>query len=278
MASVLTIGGTRFIGRHTVEAFLEAGDDVAVFTRGNVAVPFEDADHVRGDRTNNDDFLRAHKVVDPDVVVDLVAYHPDEVAAATEVFADADRGVRAMSVRPTAVYGPSDPTGRQNYWIDRVRRFDPIVVPSDGYWMLMHLAYVVDVARAIRLVADGGESGEAYNVADRYQRRFHEFIGGIAGALRTSVTVVRASPREPSRHGLEPADFSLCRPYPYVVSTAKLAALGWESTPFEHGIAAVEAHFEGGRGDDGRAHGPDRDTEVDLLAALDREGIRVGDA
>ena len=324
MATVLTIGGARFIGRFTVREFLERGDDVTLFTRGKTPIPFDDSavDHVRGDRRNDGDLRDAREAVDPDVVVDFAALYPEDVRAATEIFADvdayvyvsstsaydqaatlrvregetplhpctaeqatddsgatygarkaegdrvlfdaADRGVNAFSVRPTAIYGPYDPTARQNYWIERVREYDRIVVPGEVGWTPVPLGYVEDVARAIRTVVDRGDPGEAYNVASRTTPSIDDLIGYVAGALDTSVTVVHAAKRDLAAVGLSPSDFSLCRSDPYVVSTEKLASLGWDSTPFDAGFeSAVSDHLE--RGPDGSQHGPDRGTEERLL-------------
>jgi nucleoside-diphosphate-sugar epimerase len=98
MTNVLLIGGSRFIGRHTVAALLDAGYDVTTFTRGNREDPFGDAiDRVHGDRREDDDLERAAREVDPDVVVDCVAYYPRDVRVACEVFADVDAYVYISS-------------------------------------------------------------------------------------------------------------------------------------------------------------------------------------
>jgi nucleoside-diphosphate-sugar epimerase len=98
----LCIGGTRFIGRRAVDRFRDAGYDVTVFHRGEHESPFdEDIDHFRGDRTDEDD-LAAAAELDPDVVVDLVAYQPHDVRAATGVFDDVDAYVYVSS---GAAYG-----------------------------------------------------------------------------------------------------------------------------------------------------------------------------
>ncbi len=90
MDTALVIGGSRFIGRHTVEELLGAGYDVTLFNRGNHANPFDDrVDHLEGDRTDDEALRRAHGAVDPDLVIDCVAYYPRDVRAATRVFADA---------------------------------------------------------------------------------------------------------------------------------------------------------------------------------------------
>ena len=100
----LVIGGTRFIGRHTVAELLRHDYEVAVFNRGNHENPFTDREgvtHLTGDRTNPDDVERAAGVAEPDVVIDCVAYHPAEVRHATEVFADS----RYVVVSSGAAYG-----------------------------------------------------------------------------------------------------------------------------------------------------------------------------
>jgi len=326
MATVLTIGGARFMGRFTVREFLDRGDDLTLFTRGNTPIPFGDeVDHVQGDRRNEEELEAAYGTVDPDIVVDFAAFYPDDVRSATELFADVDayvyvsstsaydrerafdaredasplreyepdrgsdddgasygarkaegdrivraaaaeRGVNAMSVRPTAIYGPYDPTERQNYWIDRIDRFDRIVVPGDGRTPVP-LGYAEDVARAIRLLVERGEPGEAYNVANRSTPVVEDFVEHVADALDTGVTVAHASRADLAAVDLHPSDFSYCRAHPYVVSTEKLAALGWESTPLETGVVeAVADHRD--REPDGSRHGPDRDTEQRLLGML----------
>ena len=101
----LVIGGTRFIGRHTVEEFLDAEYDVTVFNRGNHHNPFAEDDrveHVEGDRTDDADLRRAGLDLDPDVVVDCVAYYPRDVHTATDVFEDVDAYVYISS---GAAYG-----------------------------------------------------------------------------------------------------------------------------------------------------------------------------
>jgi len=183
------------------------------------------------------------------------------------IFDAAESGVNAMSVRPTAVYGPYDPTQRQDYWIDRVNRFDRVLVPGDSYRMPIHLGYVEDAARAIRLVAEEGRPGEAYNVAARDHLTFDDVLGLVAEALGTTVELVHATDRELARMGLSDEDFPWCEPYPYVVSTEKLAGLGWDSTSHEEAFElTVEEHVTGDR--DGSTHGPDRETEERLLETL----------
>lgn len=91
--SALVIGGTRFIGRHTVEDLLAHGYHVTLFNRGNHENPFADrdgVDHIEGDRREETDLRAAALSARPDIVIDCVAYHPEDVAVAVDLFADVD--------------------------------------------------------------------------------------------------------------------------------------------------------------------------------------------
>jgi len=183
------------------------------------------------------------------------------------VFEAAERGVDAFSVRPCIVYGPHDYRERLDYWIDRVNRFDRIVVPGDGQ-NVWHRAYVEDVASALRIVGEHGEPGRAYNVGDRRLVTLEESIDLIAAALETDVEVVHAGPRELAAGDLSPEDFVLYRDYPHVMDTSDLAALGWESTPLETAMErTVEDHLDSDR--DGSEFDPGREAEEAVLGVLD---------
>ncbi|ELY80233.1 NAD-dependent epimerase/dehydratase family protein [Natrinema gari] len=183
------------------------------------------------------------------------------------VVAAADNGVRAMAVRPPIVYGPHDYTERLDWWIDRVNRFDRVVVPGDGT-NVWHRVYVEDVASALRIVAERGTAGEAYNVGDRRLVTLEEMVELIGETLATEVEVVHAGPRELAAGDIDLEDYPLYRSYPHVLSTAKLAALGWEATPLEEAMArSVDDHLESDR--DGDRNGPDREAEERVLSILE---------
>lgn len=351
MTTALVIGGTGFLGRHTVENFLSAGYDVASLSRSEPEFPYSEpgaVEHVTGDRTDQSTLERLATRLDPAVVIDCAALYPRDVEMAIEVFADvdaylyvssggtysvqeipkwegetplhgcssaqatdetmasygarkaegdriaraaADRGVAAMSVRPSVLYGPQsvrsqdvDPTDRSptwiegmpvnqtlhDYWIDRVDRFDRIVVPGDGT-AIWHRAYVEDVADALRIVAERGEPGKAYNVADRRVCTLEDVIGLIADALDTSVEVVHAGKRELERVDLAPDDFILYHHpmtgYPHVLETCRIRSLGWQSTPVTEAMErTVEARIDHIR--DTRDGAPNRDAEERVLAEI----------
>lgn len=327
MQEALIIGGTRFIGRHLVTELRAHDYDVTLFNRGNHENPFatvEEVDHVEGDRTNEGALELAAERVEPDIVVDCVAYKPRDVRAATTIFADVDayvyissgdayaveeipkregetplkscsreqatddsmetygnrkaegdravaaaaeEGVNAMSVRPCIVYGPYDYTERVDYWLDRVHRYDTLIVPGDGT-NIWHRAYVEDVASALRIVAEQGTAGEAYNVGDRRIITLAEMIEEMAEALETDVDIVLASDRELATAELSTDDFILYRDYPHVLDTSKLAALGWDSTPVTEAMEQTASEFlESDR--DGSDHDPGRDAEDRVLRVLE---------
>jgi nucleoside-diphosphate-sugar epimerase len=194
-------------------------------------------------------------------------YGARKAAGDRVVFDAADRGVNAMAVRPPVVYGPYDYTDRLAYWVDRVAEHDRIVVPGDGT-NLWQRVYVEDVARGLRLVAERGDPGEAYNVGDRNAVTLDRMLELIADALDTSVDRAYASPRELSIVGLDTDDFPLYRDYPHLLDTTKVAELGYESTPLADAMErTVDAHVEHGR--TGPESAPDREAEERLLDVLD---------
>jgi nucleoside-diphosphate-sugar epimerase len=195
------------------------------------------------------------------------SYGARKAAGDRAVFAAATEGVRAMSVRPCVVYGPHDYTERTDYWLARVRDHDRVLVPGDGT-NLWHRVYAPDVAEALRLVAEEGRAGEAYNVGDRRLTTLAEYVALAADAMGTEVEVVAAGERALSAGSLSPTDFPFYRAYPHVMSTAKLAGLGWESTsPSAAMLATAADHRESDR--DGSDVGPSRAAEERVLGILD---------
>jgi Nucleoside-diphosphate-sugar epimerases len=182
-------------------------------------------------------------------------YGPRKAEGDRAVFEAAEAGVRAMSVRPTIVYGQHDYTGRFNYWVDRVRERERVLVPGDGT-NIHHLVAVENVARAIRTVAEEGTAGEAYNVGDHEVLTLGGVVDSIADALDTDIDLVTAGERELRRGSdgaLSPTDFPLYNPTPHILSTEKLRALGWEPLSPDAAIERAVAWEEGPE----RRPGPD---------------------
>ncbi len=216
-----------------------------------------------------------HPCTDEQATTDEPAtYGPRKAEGDRAVFEAAEAGVNAMSVRPPIVYGPHDYTERLDYWIDRVRRFDRVVVPGDGT-NVWHRVFVEDVASGMRTVAEAGEPGESYNVGDERMvtlRGMVELIDESLAAVdpdhEAGVEIVTAGARELAAADLDLTDFVLYRDPPHMLATDKLARLGWESTPLSTAMErAVDDHLESDR--TGREHGPDRADEERVLGVLD---------
>jgi 2'-hydroxyisoflavone reductase len=84
--NLLLLGGTGFVGRHVTEAALERGHAVTILHRGKRASPRAGIESIRGDRETEIDLVRGRTW---DAVVDICAYHPRSVDAASRVLAGA---------------------------------------------------------------------------------------------------------------------------------------------------------------------------------------------
>ena len=105
---ILVIGGTRFVGRHIVEAALQRGHQVTLLHRGGGPDPFPTCEHLHLDRNGDLSALADRSF---DAVVDVSSYVPRQV----NVVADAlgDRGGRYLYISTVSVYdlpapGPFD--------------------------------------------------------------------------------------------------------------------------------------------------------------------------
>ena len=86
---ILVLGGTKFFGKEIVNTLLGAGHQVTVYTRGNQQPAFWDkVNHICGDRTDYADFSRQLRGKTFDAVIDNIAFTPEDVAAALDVFED----------------------------------------------------------------------------------------------------------------------------------------------------------------------------------------------
>ena len=98
---LLVLGGTKFLGRHVVEAALARGDEVTIFTRGQTNPDlFPEVEKLRGDRDGN---LGALEGRTWDAVIDPSCYVPRVARMSGELLRDAvDRYVFVSTV---SVYG-----------------------------------------------------------------------------------------------------------------------------------------------------------------------------
>ncbi len=98
---ILMLGGTRFVGRHIVEAALAKGHQVSTFTRGNNPLPSTES--LVGDRKTGD--LEALKGRTWDAVIDVNAYFPKEVRQAIGILRE--QAQRYVFISTVSVYKES---------------------------------------------------------------------------------------------------------------------------------------------------------------------------
>jgi 2'-hydroxyisoflavone reductase len=98
---LLVLGGTKFLGRHAVDAALADGHEVTIFTRGQTnAELFPEVEHLVGDRDGKLDELAGRSW---DGVVDTSGYVPRVVRQSAELLRDAV--ARYVFVSSISVYG-----------------------------------------------------------------------------------------------------------------------------------------------------------------------------
>jgi 2'-hydroxyisoflavone reductase len=84
---LLVLGGTKFLGRATVEAALQKGHEVTLFNRGQTNPElFPEAEKLRGDRETDLSSLAGRTW---DAVVDTSAYVPQQARASAQALTDA---------------------------------------------------------------------------------------------------------------------------------------------------------------------------------------------
>jgi nucleoside-diphosphate-sugar epimerase len=110
---LLLLGGTKFLGRATVDAALARGHEVTLFTRGETNPDlFPEAEKLRGDRNGELEPLRRRTW---DAVIDTSGYFPGPVRTSVEALGD--RVGRYLYVSSISVYadfsqGPSEESAR----------------------------------------------------------------------------------------------------------------------------------------------------------------------
>jgi 2'-hydroxyisoflavone reductase len=98
---LLLLGGTKFLGRHAVDAALAAGHEVTTFTRGRTNPGlFPEVEHLRGDRDGDLEALRGRAW---DGAIDTSGYVPRIVRQSAELLRDAVE--RYVFVSSISAYG-----------------------------------------------------------------------------------------------------------------------------------------------------------------------------
>ena len=104
---ILVVGGTRFVGRHVVEAALAAEHDVTLLHRGRGDDDlFPEAEHLHADRDVDLSLLARREF---DATVDTSAYFPRQVRSLSAALDG--RGGRYLVISSTSVYTQPDAHG-----------------------------------------------------------------------------------------------------------------------------------------------------------------------
>ena len=105
--NILIIGGTRFVGRHLVEAAMERGHEITLFNRGqtNPGV-FPGLETIHGDRETDLEKLAGRKW---DAVVDTCGYFPRLVKLSAEALKESVS--QYVFISTVSVYADFDATG-----------------------------------------------------------------------------------------------------------------------------------------------------------------------
>ncbi len=102
---ILVIGGTGLISTAAVNAMLRRGHEVVVLNRGRTESRVEgEVRHLLGDRHDTTWFKTAIRSVEPEAVVDAIAFTPEEMRATIEAMPGRDGHLIFIST--VCVYGP----------------------------------------------------------------------------------------------------------------------------------------------------------------------------
>ena len=115
----LVLGGTKFVGRHLVEAARSRGHEVVLFNRGLTDPDlFPDVEQIRGDRDGDVELLRGREF---DVVMDTSGYEPRVVEQSIQALKNA--ADLYVFVSTISVYSDFDK--------DRISESAPLLGPND---------------------------------------------------------------------------------------------------------------------------------------------------
>ena len=96
---VLIVGGTGLISTGIARQAADAGHDVTAFHRGETDADLPAAiSHVYGDRDDEVRLAEVAESVDPEVVIDMVCFSPEQASSAVEAFAGVEQFVFCSTV------------------------------------------------------------------------------------------------------------------------------------------------------------------------------------
>ena len=164
---ILIIGGTKFLGRHLVDAASAAGHEVTLFNRGktNPAL-FPDLETITGDREHDMDKLSGREW---DAVIDVAGYLPRIVRLSAEALKDNVR--RYVFISSISVYADNRKIGiDESYPVGKLQDESVEEITGETYGPLKALAEktVQDIYGDRALIVRPGLIVGPYDPTDRF--------------------------------------------------------------------------------------------------------------
>lgn len=312
---ILIIGGSQFVGRHTVERLLGHAHEVVLLNRGQTRPDlFKSARQIVCDRSSEKLCALLKKESGFDAVIDFCAYHPKDIERLALVLPDLTShylqvssisayqtsdgesipcireedplldcteeqgvdetsstygnrkagceraalregpgGVPVTIFRPSLIYGNYDPTDRFAYWVWRVSRGEPFLLPEDGLGITQR-TYAPDFSATIAAaIGQQRAFNKAYNVAESQPLSLRATLAMIGKCLGIDPFqfAVSVSAERLLKLGVKPwSDLPLWIPQTHILVDAGAVRrdLGLVDTPTEEAITETcEAFLEQGR-------------------------------
>jgi len=165
---ILILGGTRFLGRHLVEAALAQGHEVTLFHRGQTNPDvFPQLEHIRGDRTRDLAPLRARRW---DIVLDTCGYTPRAVHEGAQQLADATEHytfISTISVYRQPLASGTDETAAASILADHASR-EEVTLENYGELKVLCEGAVQEVFPGRSLIIRAGLLVGPYDPTDRF--------------------------------------------------------------------------------------------------------------
>ena len=187
---ILVLGGTRFVGRHLVEAARAGGHAVTVFNRGRTPLPWDGLEQLAGDRETGD--LESLRGREWDACLDVNGYLPQHVRTSTALLRD--RVAHYAFISTASVYAlPGTPPIDETGDVHPVPAHEPDAVAPELYGPLK-----VACEQEVERVARGGEMLGPGAPSSRVQlvdgRDLAQFATALIGAQATGLFNVCGAP------------------------------------------------------------------------------------
>ncbi|MEL6969313.1 MAG: NAD-dependent epimerase/dehydratase family protein [Bacteroidota bacterium] len=104
--------------------------------------------------------------------------------------------------RPHFIYGKYDWQNLDYYWINRIQKYDKILVP--GGYDLIHRTYVEDLISILIESFDVERHQQVYNVVTHEPITINEYLGQLRRILNRDISFITVESKKLSEHGIRP--------------------------------------------------------------------------